>query len=332
MVIKTIVVMSMFILPLVYITLGLTDSAVLFVLLYVLSGIGMAFVGMAVMHDAIHGAYSNRKWVNTLLGKSINLIGSNQNIWHFQHNVLHHSYTNIHDADDDIITVPWMRFSPHGELRKVHKYQHYFAWIFYGLVTLSWVTLKDFFSLAKFRRLGLITSKKQFYFMLADIIIWKLVYFSFAFVLPLMFSGFPLGIVLIGFMAKHFVTGVILSFVFQSAHVIPQTEYPLPNNEGEIAHERLVHQLLTTANFSPNNKVFSWFIGGLNFQIEHHLYPNVCHVHYRELSKIVQKTAIEYNLPYMSKKNFLVAIRDHLLMLKQLGRRPAVTAQLVERP
>jgi linoleoyl-CoA desaturase len=150
--------------------------------------------------------------------------------------------------------------------------------------------------------------------------IWKLFYFLYVLVIPIVFFDLPLGWTLLGFLMMHITCGVFLSLVFQSAHVVPTSEFPLPNDTGVIENNWAIHQLLTTANFAPNSRIFSWFIGGLNYQIEHHLFSNISHVHYRKISVIVQQTAAEYNLPYNTQGNFLRAVSSHLQMLKQLGR------------
>ena len=121
------------------------------------------------------------------------------------------------------------------------------------------------------------------------------------------------------FFSMHFVAGLILASVFQPAHVMPTSEFPLPNENGIIENNWAVHQMYTTTNFAPNNKILSWFIGGLNYQIEHHLFPHVCHIHYSKINKIIEKTALEYGLPYNSEKTFRSALISHARMLKQLG-------------
>ena len=118
----------------------------------------------------------------------------------------------------------------------------------------------------------------------------------------------------------HFVAGLFLTTVFLCAHIVDQTDFPLPENDGVINKNWYVHQMETTANFSNKKSLFSWFIGGLNYQIEHHLFPSICHVHYYELSKIVKSTAEEFNLPYHANKSFLTALKHHAAHLKEMGK------------
>ena len=124
--------------------------------------------------------------------------------------------------------------------------------------------------------------------------------------------------ILLGWFCMHFVAGMILACIFQPAHVVPTSEYPKPDENNTVKGDWAKYQILTTANFAPNNKILSWYIGGLNYQIEHHLFPNICHVHHKSLSKIVQETAHEFGLPYHSQPTFGGALLNHAKMLYRL--------------
>ena len=132
---------------------------------------------------------------------------------------------------------------------------------------------------------------------------------------------FSWGIILLAFLCMHFVTGFLVSIVFQIAHIMPNTNFPLPNNNGEMDDSWYGHQLATTTNFSPKSKLLYWLIGGLNYQVEHHVLPDVCHVHYKGLSKIVADTAKEFGMTYHVKSSLFSAIGDHTRMLKSLGKK-----------
>jgi linoleoyl-CoA desaturase len=149
------------------------------------------------------------------------------------------------------------------------------------------------------------------------------VYFFTAIGLPIIFSGFTWWQVLLGFFIMHCTAGMIMSIVFQMAHIVEGVDQPIPNPSGNIENEWAIHQLQTTANFSRRSRIMNWFIGGLNFQIEHHLFPNICHIHYRKISHIVEKTALEYGLQYNMKTTFVHALVSHTRMLKSLGRKAA---------
>ena len=320
MVVKTVIMMSLFFMPLMALASGLVTTVWMLFSLYILSGLGMAGIGMGVMHDAIHGSYSKNKKINTLLGYSFNLIGANATVWRIQHNVLHHTYTNIKNADDDLNAPFFLKFSPHAKHYWVHQFQHIYIWFFYGISTISWITTKDFVRLKRYKDMGLLSKKNEYKKELFYMIAWKLFYYSYALVLPMIMVPFSWGIILLAFICMHIITGLLVSIVFQIAHIMPANEFPLPNEQGLINNDWYGHQLATTSNFSPKSRLLFWLIGGLNYQIEHHLLPDVCHVHYKKLTKIVSETAKEFGMPYHVKKSMIHAIVDHTKMLRMLGK------------
>ncbi len=321
MVLKTFFMMSLFFIPLLTLASGSINSVWLLFLLYILSGLGMAGIGMCVMHDAIHGSYSKNKTINTLLGYSLNMIGANDTVWKIQHNILHHTYTNIEHADDDLNAPFFLRFCPHAKHYWVHQFQHIYIWFFYSLSTVSWITTKDFVRLKHFRGKGFLNKKNEYNNALASMTGWKLLYYLYALVLPMIMLPFSWGLILVAFLSMHFITGLLISVVFQIAHIMPTNEFPLPDSEGDMNNNWYAHQFATTTNFSPKSKLLFWLIGGLNYQIEHHILPDVCHVHYKDLTKIVSETALEFGMPYHVKKSFFHAVKDHTKMLRSLGKK-----------
>ncbi|MCB9272746.1 MAG: acyl-CoA desaturase [Lewinellaceae bacterium] len=319
MVVKTVFMACLYLVPFI-LSLTVADSKIFFFSLWLLMGVGISGIGLSVMHDANHGAYSSHKAVNRLLGYLLNVVGGCAAYWKIQHNVLHHTYTNIQGVDDDISRVKILRFSPHAGRMKLHRYQHYYAWLLYGLMTLSWVTTKEFAQLFEFRDRGLLPGKHGFRNLLLEVVITKALYYAYILVLPILILPFSPWFILLCFLCMHFVAGQILSLVFQPAHVLLENEFPLPNTEGRMENNWAVHQLLTTSDFGQDNRLLSWFVGGLNFQIEHHLFPKVCHVHYRALSGIVRQTAAEFHLPYHTEKSWGAAIRSHWRMLRELAK------------
>jgi len=320
MTVKSIVMLLIYFIPLVIINSGIISSAWLLFLLYAITGLGMAGIGMGVMHDAIHGSFSKNPAVNKIMGYSMNLIGGNAKVWKLQHNVLHHTFTNIEASDDDIHTPFFLRFSPHAKLYWVHKFQFLYVWIFYCFSTIAWITAKDFVKLSRYKKLGLIKGSSKFRAEIIKIAAWKLIYYSFSLVLPLIMVPMAPWVIIVAFLMMHFITGLLISLVFQTAHVMPSTDFPLPDKNGYIANNWTIHQLVTTTNYSPKNNFLFWVVGGLNYQVEHHLFPNICHIHYKKISGIVEKTAEEYGVPYLTKKSFGSAIWDHTKMLYHLGR------------
>lgn len=294
------------------------------ILLAILMGIGMAGVGMCIMHDGIHGAYSQKEWVNHVAGGTMFLLGSTVVNWKIQHNVLHHTYTNIEGNDEDIGARGPIRLSEHAPLRKIHRFQYIHAFLFYGLMTLFKLT-KDFSQLARYNKEGL--TRQQHIDPTSEylkMVVVKSLYLFVLIGLPILVTAFSWWQVLLGFFMMHWVGACIMSAIFQMAHVVEGTVQPLPNAEGIIVREWAVHELQTTSDFARNNAFLNWYAGGLNFQIEHHLFPNICHVHYRSIAPIVEKTAKEFGLAYNLKPTFANAFRSHVRRLKELGQPKSV--------
>lgn len=319
MVVKTIFMLSLYFVPYAFLMSGLIHNVLVMLLMWVLMGLGMSGIGLSIMHDANHGAYSRNKNVNTLLSYLLDIVGGSSRNWRIQHNKLHHTFTNVEGMDVDIKERGILRFSPHQKRRKVHRLQFLYAWLLYGIMSLYWVTAKDFLQMVSFKKQGHIQGK-EYQKLVFEIVFWKIFYYAYTLVLPLIFLPFAAGWILLGFFSMHFISGFILTCIFQTAHVMTSTEFPLPDENGEFENNWAIHQLKTTTNYAPKSIFFSWFVGGLNYQVEHHLFPNICHVHYKRISKIVEQTAKEYGLPYNFKKSFASAMWEHTKMLYILGK------------
>jgi linoleoyl-CoA desaturase len=324
MVIKTVFMFSLYLIPYFLVVSSVITGTAGLIGMVVVMGLGLAGIGLSVMHDANHAAYSKKNWVNATIGYSLNFLGANKFNWKVQHNVLHHSYTNVHEEDEDISPRGILRMTPHSQWKWMHQYQHIYAWFFYGLLTIVWLFVKDFSRLFRYQKNGLAASQKANVAREWTILIaTKVFYVGYCFVIPLLVTDLLWWQVLIGVVGMHYIAGFILAIIFQPAHVIEGTEFPLPDSERNLENDWAVHQLLTTTNFGNNSKWFSWYVGGLNFQIEHHLFPNVCHVHYRKIASIVKATANEFGLPYKSSRTFIGALAGHARLLKKLGQKPA---------
>lgn len=318
---KTFVMLTMYLVPFLLIVTGTVTHPFWVFALWCAAGLGTAGIGLCVMHDANHGAYSRRPWVNFVLGYTLNFLGGNTMNWKIQHNVLHHSFTNVNDFDEDIASRGLLRFSPHDPLKKFHRFQFIYAWPLYSLMTVMWVTLKDFRQIIQWRNDGLFEAQgRTFAGLMTELIITKAAYYGYALVLPLIFSPVSWWVTVLGFVTMHIIAGFLLAVIFQPAHLVPSSEYPLPDPAGNMEQTWAVHQLYTTCNYAPRNRVLSWFAGGLNHQIEHHLFPNVCHIHYKKIARIVKETAQEYGLPYHEMPTFRSALRYHATHLYDLGR------------
>lgn len=318
---KTIILFTVFLTPY-FLILTLEMSFWLQLLLNIIMGIGMAGIGMNVMHDGNHGSYSSKNWVNKTMGGCIYILAGNVYNWQVQHNVLHHTYTNIQGHDEDLDAGRIIRFTKNSEWLSIHRFQHYYSIFLYGLLTFNWAITTDFKQMRNYLKRKLSYGKPQSPAKLWTVlVITKIIYVSIWIVLPMVF-GITWWKVLIGFFVMHYTAGLILSIVFQLAHVVEETANPIPNEAGEIENTWAIHQLYTTANFAPKNKIVNWFTGGLNHQIEHHIFPNISHVHYGKIAEIVKQTAKECNLPYHEFKTMRGAVIAHFKHLKELGMKP----------
>ena len=294
-------------------------SGLSMIVLAVIMGFGVAGVGMSVMHDAIHGSLATSNILNRFFGASIYLLGGNAYNWEVQHNRLHHTYTNIHEVDEDITGKFLLRLSFQEKQKYIHRFQHIYAFFLYSLMTISFLW-KDFKEISLFNEMAKSGMTKPFPKKeLVRLIFTKLAYVVFICVIPLYFTTLTFGEWLAGFFIMHCTAGMILSTVFQMAHVVEGVNQPAPDHTGSIENAWAVHQLQTTSNFAGKNRILSWYIGGLDYQIEHHLFPSISHIHYHALSPIVRQTALEFGLDYNAKSDFINALGSHIRMLKSMG-------------
>jgi linoleoyl-CoA desaturase len=285
--------------------------------LWAMLGFFFAMVAVNIGHDAIHASYSKNKWVNKLLSHTFNINGASAYMWTKMHNTAHHTYTNVDGYDEDIESLPIIRMSPKKELKWIHRFQHFYAVWFYGLATLSWVLIKDYVKFFK-NSVGNFSDEKhptKEYFYL---FFYKLLNYSIFIVIPFLVIDLPWYHILLGFLLMHYVAGFTVAIIFMLAHVVEKAHFIDPDETGQLEHSWTVHQLYTTVNFSTDSWMAAFLTGGLNSQVEHHLYPNICSVHYPEISKIVRKTAHEFGHPYLE-SSFTEAVFSHFRFLKKMG-------------
>ena len=322
--IKTIIMFTLFLAPY-FIILLFSIPGWIQLLLVLVMGIGMAGVGMNVMHDGNHGSYSKKSWVNKLMGSSIYILAGNVYNWKVQHNVLHHTYTNIHGHDEDLDAGRILRFTKHAKWMWYHKFQHYYSVLLYGLLTINWAITTDFLQMKRYMKRKLAHGKFPNPFInWSTLVFTKILYMSIWIVIPILALNLAWWKILIGFFLMHYTAGLILSIIFQLAHVMDEADMPLPKEDGTLKNTWAIHQLMTTVNFSPKNKLISWFTGGLNYQVEHHIFPNISHIHYSKIAEIVKKTTKEFNLPYNEFKSTRKAIIAHFSYLKLMGTKPVL--------
>lgn len=284
----------------------------------ILLGVITAGIGFNVMHDGAHGSFSRKAWVNELAGITINFLGANVFMWKTKHNVAHHSFTNVDEHDDDLNAGAFLRLGPEQKHYKIQRYQHIYFLGVYSLLYFYWIFFTDYKKYV-LRRVGHTPIRKMKWMEHVSFWAFKVIHLFLFIFLPIYMVGFMPW--LIGFLVFGFTTGLVLSVVFQLAHVLQETAYPIPDaSTNKMADDWAEHQLKTTANFATGNKILSWFIGGLNFQIEHHLFPHVSHIHYPQLAKIVKATCMEYGIPYIEHPKVRLALASHVNQLKSLGK------------
>lgn len=288
----------------------------------ILLGAFKAFLAFNVGHDAIHGSYSENKFVNRLLSRSFDFLGGNSYVWSITHNKIHHTYTNIPGHDEDIDLAPGIvRLCPNEPWKPMMRFQKYYAFVLYGLAGLFRVFKQDYFKFFK-KEIGAFDNTnhpKMEYF---NLFFYKFLYYSIFIFAPLYFIDLSVGQILFGFFIMMLTEGFVLGLVFQLAHVVEDVDFPEPTTENHIEEVWAVHQLQTTANFARKSWLATFLCGGLNYQVEHHLFPNICHIHYPELSHIVKETADEHGIIYNENESFFSALQSHFRMLDKFGRKP----------
>ncbi|MEO7174738.1 MAG: acyl-CoA desaturase, partial [Saprospiraceae bacterium] len=283
----------------------------------VLLGGFAATIGFNIMHDGAHGSFSKYPRLNDAAAWSLNVLGGSSIMWKIKHNVIHHGFTNIEGMDDDIEAQPFLRMAPQQKLYPLHRFQHIYFPFLYGLLYFAWIFHTDYkkyftgkVNETPFKSLSAAEHISFWSFKVLNLFLFV--------VLPIIMVGFlPF---LIGFAVFVFMTGVSISIVFQLAHTVEHTEFPVPDADtGFIENEWAIHQVNTTANFATRNKVWHWLLGGLNFQIEHHLFPKISHVHYPALSRIVKKACADYGINYIEYPTMRTALASHVSFLKRMG-------------
>ena len=280
-------------------------------------GLLTAAIGFNVQHDGSHQAYSNHDWVNRMMAMTIDVIGGSSHHWHFKHVIFHHTYVNITGYDTDIELGGLGRLSPHRRRFWFYRWQHYYLWPLYGFMAINWHLVGDLRDVIP-GRIGEHRLPRPKGWNLAVFIAGKLIFLGLAFGIPMLFH--PIWVVVLFYAAAAIVLGLVLSVVFQLAHCVEQAAFPLPRHDtGRIENAWAIHQVETTVDFARRSPVAAWLLGGLNFQIEHHLFPKICHVNYPAISKLVEQTCKEFGLRYSEHASVWSGVASHFRWLRRLG-------------
>jgi linoleoyl-CoA desaturase len=285
--------------------------------LAMLLGLAAAGIGFNVQHDGGHHAYSSHRWINSLMAMTLDLIGGSSYIWYCKHAILHHTYVNITNHDADINLGPFARLTPSQKRLWFHRWQHVYLWPLYGLLAIKWHLLSDFRNVIT-GRIGGRRFPRPTGWHLAIFLVGKASFLIVAFGIPALFH--PVWVVLSYYVIAALVLGITLSVVFQLAHCVEQAEFPLPRPDtGRIDNAWAIHQAQTTVNFARRSVVAAWLLGGLNFQIEHHLFPRICHINYPAMSKVVEETCREFGVRYREHPSVRAGLASHVRWLQRMG-------------
>ncbi len=285
--------------------------------LAILLGLSAAAIGFNIQHDGGHHAYSNHPWINKLMAMTLELIGGSSYLWRWKHVVFHHTYVNITGHDTDIDLGILARLTPNQKQLAFHRWQHLYLWPLYGLLAIKWQLVDDFRKLISGR-----ISNQPFPrprgWELVILVAGKVIFLAFAFGIPLQCHS--VGVVIFYYAVAGLVTGTVLSVVFQVAHCVEEAEFPVPGTNTErIDHAWAIHQAETTVDFARRSRVITWLVGGLNFQIEHHLFPRISHVNYPMISSVVEKTFRDFGIGYTEYKSFRAGMASHFRWLRRMG-------------
>jgi linoleoyl-CoA desaturase len=288
---------------------------------YLAASVSLAFASAAlafnIFHDANHGSFCCDRRLNLLIAKlCCASLGIGRHFWLRKHNVLHHSYPNVFEWDDDIETRGHLRFSPEQAWRPEYRRQYLYFPLLYALNSFEWIFIKDFVQYFRsrinpYQDSPPLSASEQVEFWLS-----KAAY-GIAFVAaPLCLQ--PFIVVAAGFFVFHVVFGLLLALFTQLAHINDAVAFPALGRAPR-ADDWAAHQVRTTANFATRNLVVNWFAGGLNFQIEHHLFPHLPHTRYLAISPMVREAALQFGLPYIEYPTLRQAVSSHIRLLHRLS-------------
>jgi linoleoyl-CoA desaturase len=284
--------------------------------------LGLLGTGIAlnIAHDACHSTFAKSRRLNAFLyWVSFNLLGTYGYLWKIGHNETHHPSPNVpgHDVGSDGNGV--IRFTSATPWKPMHRYQHIYGPVLYAFYTLTWVLFRDWRVMTekKVAHLEVRPSRWQ-YLELAAI---KIVYFTYTLVLPLKYSSFSAGEVVVGFLIMHAVLSLYMAAMLFTSHLADEVEFPTPGPDSRVVHSYVHHQLATTQDIHAQSRLANFLLGGFNAHVIHHLFPAVSSAHYPALSKILKETCIEHKMPYLE-STYGRALRSHLVFLRKLGQEP----------
>lgn len=292
------------------------SSFIVYLALYLLYGLSSLLVIFNISHDAVHETLSSKKWVNAFFSYTFNILGGNNYSWYLKHNIGHHISTNIHGRDMDIETTPLFRISPHSPTRWYYQFQHFYALPLYCTMSLFLIFVFDILVLFRIKP----TNKSgHAWYNYVVLVFFKLIYIAYIIVIPSYLFSITLNEVIICFLFMHALLGLVISLVLLPSHFLENVNYYPFDKNPKLPSSWVMHQLLTTVDIAPESKTANILLGGLNSNVIHHIFPNIHHIHFLPIVKILKITAHEFNVPYKS-YSFISAIKHHFLYLKKMGK------------
>lgn len=317
MYLKSVIILTWMISAWLFVLFG-PESMVIKLIGCVILAFGMVAFAFNIGHDANHGSYSSNKWVNRIFGFALDCLGASSYLWRYSHNILHHTNTNISEYDFDINGEGLVRLAPDQEYRPIHRFQHIYSWFLYCFLSFHWF-IEDIHVILIRRTYYSHVIPSPKWTDVVSLFAFKIFWLTYVIGIPLYLGYTPLQ-VFVGVLITHMIFGLLVGLVFRSAHVVDKADFLSPHPEtGRIDDEWAICQVRTTVDFAPNNKILNWYLGGLNYQVIHHLFPHVCHVHYPKLATIVQEVCDEFGIEYRVHRTFREAIYSNYRWLKALG-------------
>ncbi|MFN6377942.1 MAG: fatty acid desaturase family protein [Flavobacteriales bacterium] len=284
--------------------------------IYQLAGL---LIGFSLGHDAAHNtALKNRTANQTIHFFSFLTAGVDPLLWGLRHIRSHHVYANVEGSDIDIDKNPFLRLAPSHPWKRKHAFQHIYAPFIYMLALLHSVFIGDWIYLFsaeyKWMRKGINKAQLILRFML-----FKITYFSLVLILPSILTDLSFGFIFFTFVSTSAFTSLLFVVMLVGTHFFYEAEYYQPKGD-HLESSWAVHQLRTSCDWNPNNKLARFFSGGSNCHAAHHLFPNICHTHYDQINAIIASTTQEFGFPYHTKtlSKMLVSHFKHLRKMGQI--------------
>lgn len=291
------------------------------VLGYALLSIFGLFVAFNISHDATHNTLTSNKLFNKIIFYlTFNPLGMDAYLWGYRHNFSHHIFPNVDDCDVDIDSNYLIRLSPNRPLLPHHRFQWIYAPFLYLFYTLHWVFIKDVQYLFR-KNLANLHNIKHSPLQIFGVIFTKFLYFFYILYIPIVWYQIDAKIVFLGFLAFHFTLSYVFLFTNIMNHHSVEADFPQRDSNGYLPGSWATHQMATCLDFYPTSHLWNFFFGGFNSHCAHHLFPSVSHIHYVEISKIISKTAQEFNIEHKV-TTWEHGIVSHFRHLRDLGIKP----------